>query len=214
MEAVGRGWRRFRRLPIAAQAAAWLLLAGVYTGVLIVVFAGGNGESEATPPGGVQRASERSELEARVAGFVTAVKPKVAEDTDVAEFRKPRLRSVECGDDACTIAYHSGLPGEGRILEDQRQVWERIFRETELRRATVRVYRAASVGAGTQAKAEEETEPGRLLVETTCDRGRKPEVDWSRHSGLEILEGICTASAFSAGRGEGGAGRPVSPRGN
>jgi hypothetical protein len=162
----------------------------------------------------VQRPQDRSELENRVAGVVTAVKVKAAEDADIVEFRRPHLRTVDCRDDACTIVYLSGLPGEGRILEDQRQMWERIFGETDLRRVTIRVFRGAAKGADTPLDPEEETQAGRLILETTCDRGRRPDVDWSTRSGVRILEGICTARAFSAGRGEGPSGRQASPRGN
>jgi hypothetical protein len=110
--------------------------------------------------------------------------------------------------------YESGLPGEGRIREDQRQIWERIFHETDVRQVTMQVLRAASVGPETPAKPGEETEPGRVLLETTCDRSRKPDVDWSTRSGQQILEGICSSRGFSAGRGEGRSGRPVSPAGS
>lgn len=198
MNAFGRGWRRFRRLPLPAQAAAWLALAAVYTVGLVVLIGGGD---DAAPGERQQQARPEplSPLERQVKTAIDDVDVKVAEQYDVERFRKPIVRSVDCPqDDKCKVVYALGLPGRGRILEDQRPMVERIYRRTPVRRLTLQAVRDVSA-AGVPAKSSEETPSGAPLLTTECDASRRKDVDWSKRSGPQILQNICRVGYFDQG---------------
>jgi hypothetical protein len=111
---------------------------------------------------------------------------------------------VSCGDgEACQVTYSVGLPGTGRILEDQRKIWARIFSDTKVQRLTLRVVRGFAVGPRTPLKPNEETQAGQPLLQTTCDRSKAGDierVDW-RHPDAALLFGrVCSLEEFSQGR--------------
>jgi hypothetical protein len=161
-------WRRFRALPAAAQAAAWLGLAAAYTVALVLILGGGG---DAPAPGAPQAVRTRLDArERKVADDVEGAKVKVVEPNDVADFRRPHVQKVDCSDEQCTVEYTSGLPGRGRIFEDQQQMLARIFDDESIDLVTLRVFRAAAVGANTPAKATEETSPGSPILVTQCRR--------------------------------------------
>jgi hypothetical protein len=163
-----------------------------------VVLLGGGGDAA---PGG-QQAKPRplTPLERQVKSAIDDVDVKVAEQYDVERFRKPIVRSVECKtEQACVVVYALGLPGRGRILEDQRPMLERIYRRTPVAKLTVQVVRDASA-AGVPPKEGEETPSGAPMLTTECDRSTRPDVDWKKRSGAQILQNICTVGAFDQGQ--------------
>lgn len=191
---IRRGWRWFRRHPPAVQAAAWILLAAAYTFGLVALLGGGDDEKSGVP---AQR--QMTPFEKRIAGLVAGVDIDRGEPGDVADFRRPRNVSARCvGSSECTIQYSIGLPGRGRILQDQRMMWQRLFSETNVQKATMRVLRD-QIAAGVPPKEGEETVTGALMLTTTCDRTRRPNVDWSRRSGLRILDRVCRAEFAGQG---------------
>lgn len=171
-------WRRFRALPGSAQAAAWVGLAAVYTVALVLILGGGDSDDGGAgqPVAGAEGkpAKPLDPKERKVAEKVEGVKVKVAEQNDVPEFRRPDVQSVECKDGRCTIEYTSGLPGRGRIFEDQQQMLAEIFADDEVDEVVMRVYRAGAVGRDTPAKANEETMPGSPILITECKRTGEP----------------------------------------
>lgn len=167
-------WRRFRAQPAGVQVAAWIGVAAVYTVALVLILGGGGdggGGDAAGPEASSGTPAKPMDAEERkIASQVEGVKVKEAEPTDVAAFRKPEVRSVECDDGACTIEYLSGLPGRGRIFEDQQQMLARIFADDSVDEVTIRVFRAATVGPNTPARPTEETAPGTPILITNCKR--------------------------------------------
>ena len=205
---IARGWRWFRRRPVAVQAAAWILLAAAYSVGLMVLIGGGDEESPTSASSPPPR--EMSSFEKRVSSMVEGVEIKgVEEQYDVPDFRKPRNATARCTQTECDIRYAVGLPGRGRILEDQRPMWSKLFSETDVQRATMEVVRNAEA-AGVPPKAEEETASGAVIMTTTCDRSRKPDVDWTKRSGLQILMDICEIT-YSDGGGAQQRQEPVAP---
>jgi len=171
-------WRRFRALPGAAQAAAWLGLAAIYTVALVLILGGGDdgGGGSGPAPGTPEAVQRRLDPKERaVAQQVEGAKIKVAEPTDVADFRKPHVQNVECKESACVVEYTSGLPGRGRIFEDQQQMLAKIFEDESIDAVTLRVFRAGTVGANTPPKATEETSPGSPILITECKRTGTPK---------------------------------------
>ena len=203
-----QAWRWFRGRRAVLQIASWLTLAAVYTFVLVALVGGDDGDTEGPSRESAKPRRPMSQLERQVASIVTGVDVKTEEPTDVRGYRAPRQPSVRCAKNRCDITYSVGLPGRGRILEDQRQIWERLFAETPVRRATMNVVRDQAA-AGVPPKPDEEVASGAAIMVTVCDQGKRPDVDWSRRDGVEILANICAVS-YEAG---GGARRqePVAP---
>lgn len=205
---IAKGWRWFRRRPVAVQAAAWILLAAAYSVGLMALIGGGDDDSSRSASSPPPR--EMTSFEKRVASMVEDVKIKgVEEQYDVPEFRQPRDATARCTPAECRIRYAVGLPGRGRILEDQRPMWSRIFSETEVQRVTMEVVRNAEA-AGVPPKAEEETASGAIIMTTSCDRSGESGVDWTKRSGLQILMDICEVT-YSDGGGAQQRQEPVAP---
>ena len=140
-----------------------------------------------------------SPQERRIASFITGVDVKVEEDNDVRAFRAPRQALVRCPSaKVCDIEYAVGLPGRGRLLEDQRQLWEKLFERTGVERATVRV-RRNQAAAGVPPKKGEEVASGAVIMITTCDRNKRPDVNWGRRTGAEIIANLCEVSYGGGG---------------
>ncbi|HEX8083700.1 MAG TPA: hypothetical protein VF529_05365 [Solirubrobacteraceae bacterium] len=194
MQTIARGWRRFRRLPGILQAAAWLALVAAYSSVLVLVLGGGGDDGR-----GPTRAAKRplTPLEREVFDALRGVEAgrPVGEPTDVARFRAAVFRRVVCRKTACVVDYTVGVPGRGRLLEDQRPMIERVFRRTDVLRVTFNVVRDMSA-AGVPPKRGEEAANGRPLLTTVCDRSDAPDVDWSSARGAAILQNLCDVSAY------------------
>ncbi len=126
----------------------------------------------------------------------------VQEQSDVKDFRAPHVRSVTCSGAGCRsvdVVYGVGLPGRGRILVDQRKMWERLFSRTDVVKGTMTVTRDAGA-AGVPQKRVEETPSGAPLLTTRCDRSKQPDVDWSTAKGATILYSICKVTGYERGR--------------
>jgi hypothetical protein len=198
-----RGWRRFRRLPGVLQAATWLALVAAYSLGMVLVLTGGDGDGDQATVGTPDRPKARpfTPLERQISEVIAGTRPGhrlPREETDVPRFRKPRVRSVTCEEDACDIVYTVGLPGRGRILYDQRPMWERLFSQTQVQKATMTVLRDAGA-AGVPPKPGEESPEGAPLLRTTCDRSRHRNVDWKSAKGAQILQNICEVDGFEQG---------------
>jgi hypothetical protein len=158
-----------------------------------------------------------SALERRVASLVESGSVKAPEAEDVAAFRRPEVATVRCDDGSCSLVYTTGLPGFGRVLEDQTKAFARIFRATDVTRMTMRVVRGARVVPGRAAKRQEETIPGTALAETTCDRSddaRLKAVDWSTPDATRLLAQVCDVRELPQGPVHGpDGGGPGDPRG-
>jgi hypothetical protein len=161
-------WRRFRSLRSEVQAGVWLGIVCIYTAGLVLLLGGGGGSDDAKTP--AETRADWSPTERRVATAVERNPVKVKERNDVARFRKPSVRRVECEDGGCLVEYGTGVPGNGRIREDQQQMLARLFRDPSLDRLTLRVVRAAPRALGVALKPDEESPPGLFLLETTCRR--------------------------------------------
>ncbi|HEV3002130.1 MAG TPA: hypothetical protein VGW75_15420 [Solirubrobacteraceae bacterium] len=173
-----------------------------YSLVLVLVL-GGGGDGEERSVGVVQRGKARAMTadERRIARLLEgAGVASVQEATDVQRFRRPHVRTVTCSDGCRTldVVYSVGLPGRGRILVDQRRMWERLFSRTEVVRGTMTVTRDVTV-AGVPPKRGEETPTGAPLLTTKCDRSRRPNVDWGSARGAQILYNICRVTGYDQG---------------
>jgi len=164
--------------------AAVVVLAG-YSLLLVALLGGGDSDDDAPPP------RQLNALEKQVVSIVSGVDVKAEERGDVADFRKPTGVTARCtrGGEACNIRYSIGLTGRGRILEDQRPMWQRLFTETDVQRATMFVVRDTSA-AGVPPK-KEDTVSGTALLTTECDRKKAPGVDWRRRHPGELLLKLC-----------------------
>jgi hypothetical protein len=189
-------WRRFRGLRPEAQVGVWLAIAAVYTVGLVVLLGGGSGDEASGDP----RASW-SAREKRIARAIEMPPTKDREIGDVPAFRKPVVDKVDCEDSSCSIVYASGLPGNGRIVEDQQPILARLYADEELDRLTIRVVRATSVGPGTAAKPAEEAPPGIMLLETRCVRSEKAKSLPDEQLDLPPVPAECT-SAINNGIGQ------------
>ena len=213
MNPITRGWRRFRRLPGILQAATWLALVAAYSLVLVLVLLGGGEEDEGTVgvpdrPRARPMTTEERKI-SRMLGAVGVASP--TDSSDVQRFRRPHIRGVTCGGEGCEtieVRYSVGLPGRGRILVDQRRMWEQLFRQTGVLKGTMHVTRDTTV-AGVPAKAGEETPTGAPLLTTRCDRSKHPDVDWSTAKGAQILVSICEIQGYD--QGEARRQEPVAP---
>jgi len=210
LNAVGRGWRRFRRLPVGVQAGIALAIVSVYTAGLVLLVGGGgdggDGKAAAPRPEPVaQSALDREVLDA-LQSAKGAKLPK--EQNDVPRFRRAVIRRVRCRELTCDVVYAVGLPGQGRILQDQRQMWERLFAGTDVVKATLTVTRDTAA-AGVPPKKGEETPAGAPMLATTCDRSKHPDVKWASVSGAQILQSICEVQAYDQGEIHGQ--EPVAP---
>lgn len=203
MNAAGRGWRRFRRLPVGVQGGVAAAIVAFYTVVLVLLVGGGGDGAD----GGGQAAAARPEpvaqsaLDRRVLDALQDAKgaklPK--EQNDVPAFRRAVVRRVRCEDRTCNIVYAVGLPGQGRILQDQRHMWERLFSETDVVKATMTVTRdTAAAGVPPNPKGEE-TPSGAPLLATMCDRSKHPDVKWASATGAQILQSICKVQGYDQG---------------
>ncbi len=195
-------WRRFRALPAATQAATWIGLAAVYTVALVLILGGGSddgGGGGEPAPGAPQAQRQLDPEERKVAQIVEKTKVKVAEPNDVAAFRQPNVQDVRC-EGACTVEYTTGLPGRGRIFEDQQQMIAGIFADESVNKLTLRVFRAASVGPKTPAKPTEETTPGSPILITECIRSdEKRRAQAGRQAKVPPVPAECRALPLSQG---------------
>ncbi|HEV2814661.1 MAG TPA: hypothetical protein VGW10_15505 [Solirubrobacteraceae bacterium] len=148
--------------------------------------------------GGRTTAEPPSPLEKEIGDIVTGVEIK-GDTGDVNRFRDPILKSVECKGDTCAVVYSIGLSGRGRVLQDQRDLLAPIFARTDVQRISMLVTRDA-VRAGVPAKADEETPTGSPLLETTCDRTGRDDVDWESATGAQILSNVCDVGGFEQGK--------------
>jgi len=196
-----RGWRRFRRLPAVAQAAAWLALVAAYSLLMVVLLTGGEEERTVGVPG-TGKARPMTAEEQRVARLLERAHAPVPgqEPTDVPRFRRPHIRTVTCRDGCrqIEVLYSVGLPGRGRILQDQRPMWEVLFSRTPVVKGTMTVTRDTAA-AGVPPKRGEETPAGAPLLTTRCDRSTRPNVDWGSVAGAKILHNICEVDGYDQG---------------
>lgn len=193
---VTRGWRRFRRLPAITQAGTAAVIVAAYT-IGLVLLVGGGGDSGSAQAEPVAKSS----LDKAVTRALEGVKSTAPSDaTDVPAFRRPMLRRVRCEDKSCDVVYSVGLPGRGRILQDQRPMLERLYSQTDIVKVKLTVTRDTA-SAGVPAKSGEETPGGAPLIASTCDRTKAPaDVEWSSASGAQILQSICDVSSFDQGK--------------
>ena len=159
-------WRRFRRLRPEAQVAAWLTLALVYTVGLVLLLGGGDSSGD----GPEDPRASWSAQEKRAVAAIESAPDKKPEVGDVPAFRRPVVQKADCKDSTCSIVYATGLPGNGRIVEDQQAMLARIYRDRSLDEVTLRVVRAGQVAPGKGLKQVEETPAGMLILETDCKR--------------------------------------------
>jgi hypothetical protein len=204
--------RRPSRVALAIAAAVTL---GVAVAVAVVALGGdddgprtatrvtgtapaGAGPGDPLPPG--------DPLERRIAAVVAGAGSEQREGGDVAGVREARVLGVECAGRRCVVDYTVGVPGIGRIREQQARMLERIYDEPQIR---VVVLRAGRRNSRDPVDQQEETPIGAEIAVTTCDRDRQPRVDWARRSGFEILGRICrVAGEQREGPLPGGGGPP------
>ncbi len=193
-----RAWKRFRGLHPAAQAGVALGVVAAYTVALVLLLGGGGGDDgEDVFEADVRTTSERqpvtrTALERRVGRIVQRSGRPKAESTDVERFLRPYLRRVRCdGAPACDVVYASGLPGGGRILEDQQAMVRRIFTDTPVSRVRISTVRGGPRETGVPPKAGEETPVERLLVQTECDRSSIDDARLARLSALQLQMRLC-----------------------
>lgn len=174
-----------------------------YSLVLVVLLAGGGDDDERTvgvpdrPKARPMTAQER-EI-SRLLESAGIASP--TDSTDVQRFRRPHVKTVTCSGEGCEtieVTYSVGLPGRGRILVDQRRMWEQLFRRTDVVKGTMTVTRDAAA-AGVPPKAGEETPTGAPLLTTRCDRSKRPNVDWGSAKGAQILYNICEIQGYDQG---------------
>lgn len=204
MHPIARGWRRFRRLPGILQAATWLALVAAYSLVLFLVLAG-DGEDERRTVGVREQPEARpmTTEERKILRLLERAPSveSIQEGTDVQRFRRPQIRTVTCTDGCkeIDVVYAVGLPGRGRILVDQRAMWERLFSRTPVVKGKMSVVRDAAA-AGVPPKKGEETPSGAPLLTTECDRSKQPDVDWGTVRGAKILLDICKVTGYEQGK--------------
>ena len=195
MDTLRRGWRRFRRLPPVVQALTAFALVALYTAGIAALIGGGDSRGTPATDGARGRAEprERNAAERAVAAAFKGAGPEAEEKQDVPALRRFVLKSVRCDGGACRIAYTVGVPGMGLILEEQRDLLERIMRLDGVTRATFAVKREKTLqDAGDPAPAEEETTSGSPLFVLSCDRAKRPEIDVMAADGGEMLRAFCT----------------------
>jgi hypothetical protein len=198
--ALRRGWRRFRRLPVVAQAAIAIAILGAYTVGLVLLLGGGGSEVRTV----VKRDASRrplTPLERKVSQAVQKAGLFQNEASDVPSFRRPRVASIRCKKD-CRVDYTISVPGRGRILFQQLNMVRVIFRDTNVQRVVLRVVRVAPTGPAAIPKPEEETAPGFPLVETICARKRLPKrIDWKTQKEAQAaVSDACTVHSYEQGR--------------
>ncbi|MDQ3739370.1 MAG: hypothetical protein M3389_00370, partial [Actinomycetota bacterium] len=182
-----------------------------YSLVMVLVLTGGGDDSPTVGTPDRAKARPMTAEERKVSALVTGApvgKGLPREVNDVPDFRRPRIRSVTCREDACDIVYSLGLPGRGRILQDQQPMWRRLFSETDIQKATMTVVRDQEA-AGVPPKANEEVVTGAPMLRTACDRSKHPNVDWKSATGAQILVNICQIDGFDQGAIHGQ--EPVAP---
>jgi hypothetical protein len=153
--------------------------------------------------------------ERRIADEVESVEVKVVEPNDVAAFRKPNVQKVACEGARCTIDYTSGLPGRGRIFEDQQQMLAAIFEDDAVDEVTLRVFRASTVGPNTPAKATEETLPGSPILITECVRIRRAQrAEAGQEARVPPVPAECRSVPLSQGANQANSEAPREGAGN
>jgi hypothetical protein len=189
----------------------WLVVVCAYTVGLVLLLGGGGGDDDEPRTIGEIRASW-SAKERSVAATIERNPAKAPEQGDVVKFRKPAVRKVDCDGDACRIEYGTGVPGNGRIREDQQQMLARLFRDPSLNEVTLRVVRAAPQSLGVRLKPDEETAPGVFLLETRCRRTRESTRLEDPQVGLPSIPATCTTNINSRiGQQQRDAGRQAPP---
>lgn len=140
----------------------------------------------------------RSPLERRIAALIQGSEVSAAEPGDVPAFRQPKVSGVNCVPDSCAVAYAIGLPGAGRIRQDQGRFLDDVFGKTDVQRIRLRVYRNVVVGPQRKLKPEEEAPAGTPLLDTTCDEAKVPGTRWTeRRDALVALTRACETLRYS-----------------
>jgi len=189
---MGNLWSRFRNLPGPLQALVGLALIAGYTVAIVLVVSGGDGGDGPAKP------RERTALEQRVASAFDDVEDRTMATGDVADFRKPRLRDVMCdGTTSCAVVYAVGLPGTGRILEQQQPLAKRVLVQTGVARLTMTVVRGPKSETGVPLKSEEETSAETVLVRIMCDRRAVDAAALARMDPLTIQRELCRLEEFT-----------------
>lgn len=158
---------RVRRLPLVARIVLGVAVVAGYTALAVALFAGGD---DASTPSGPEPVA-RNELERRVVALIESGPDGRATGGDVVDFRRPRVRRVRCeGTLLCEVHYAVGVPGTGRIFEQQAPILRAVLSKTGVTELRINVVRGGPRETGVPAKEEEETITDAPLLSTTCDR--------------------------------------------
>ncbi len=179
----------------------------VYTGVLIVVVGGGNGGDKVQTVVSSGKARKLTPLETKIKSLVTDAKLFQQEQTDVSDFRRPRVYSIRCQQKDCSVAYAVAVPGRGRIIFQQLEMARAVFGKTDVAKLSIKVTRSIPTGPAASPPAEEETVGGTPLLQTVCERKNLPSnANWgSQKEGQAILEHNCQVGPYNqAAGGQGG----------
>jgi hypothetical protein len=202
-------WRRVRALPKGVQLIGLLVLLAGYTAVAVAIFSGGGGESGPDGPEPVAR----TDLERRIGAIVEAAGDRRAVAGDRVDFRKPRLRRVRCeGTALCEVHYAVGVPGNGRILEQQAPMVREALTAAKVTQLRMTVVRGGPRETGVPPKREEETRVDTPLLHTDCDRRTVTDEELARISVRLLLLRLCKvrqrggAPSANPGKGAGGGG--------
>jgi hypothetical protein len=202
-----RGWRRYRRLPAAFQVLIVLAVVALYSGVLIVAVGGGSGGDKVTTVVSGGKARRLTAFETKVKKLVTDAKLFQREQTDVGDFRRPRVYSIRCEERDCSVAYAVAVPGRGRIIFQQLEMARTVFGKTDVAKLSIKVTRSIPSGPAASPPSAEETLGGTPLLQTVCERKNLPSnANWgSQKEGQAILEHNCQVGPYNqAAGGQGG----------
>jgi hypothetical protein len=84
-----------------------------------------------------------------------------------------RVLSARCKAGRCRIVYVSDVPGGGKILEDQRGIWRKLYSNRQIRQTTLVVRSGPKDTAGGGKEI-----PPSLTI--TCRRSALRDIDWNR----------------------------------
>ena len=122
-------WRRFRRLRPGVQVAVWLTVALAYTAARRAARRRRLGRRQAREP-----ARELVGPEKRAVAAIEGAPDKGPRSATCPRSAARSCSASECEDASCTIVYATGLPGNGRIVEDQQAMLARLYRDRSLER--------------------------------------------------------------------------------